>query len=138
MRQILVMTVVLATASCAGLDRRDQGTLQPQTVDGPCQVTKFFLLGLTTVHTSLTAASTGQACRMTLINPALNAPVTAALVTVPAQHGLATAGLITGGYQAAITYTPQPGYAGPDRFSVTLEPADHAIAFAVTVVPPAN
>ncbi len=125
----------LLLSACAGLARNDQGVLQPQTVAGPCQVKKFFLLGFTAVHTSLTVANTGEACRFTLLNPDIQAVVNAALVTAPARHGLAGAGLLLAGTQVGISYTPAPGYAGPDRFTVTLEPNDHAISVDVTVGP---
>ena len=37
--------------------------------------------------------------------------------------------------QAVASYTPQPGYAGPDHFTVTLEPHDRAVSVDVTVQP---
>lgn len=126
----------LLMAACAGLDRNDQGPLQPQTVDGPCQVKKFYILPLTAVHTDMTVGSTGQACRMTIFNPALQVVLTAALVTTQPMHGRATTSLVTLGRQAEIAYTPQPGYAGPDQFTVTLEPHDLAVSVAVTVQRP--
>ena len=129
------MLLPLLTAACAGLDRTDQGNLQPQTVDGSCQVKKFYLLPLTAVHTDMAVGSTGQACRLTILNADLQIVLTAALVTTQPAHGRATASLITLGRQAEITYTPQPGYTGPDQFSVTLEPKDLAIAVAVSVGP---
>ncbi len=121
----LALAVPLAVAACANLDRDDRGTLQPQTVSGPCDVKKFFLLNLTAVHTTMSVAGTGQACTITIINPDLQV----------VHHGRAghdtprcmarrTAGLLAGGAQASVSYTPQPGYAGPDRFTLTLEPHD--------------
>ena len=127
----LCLALPLATASCAGLDRVDQGTLQPQTVSGPCQVKKFFLVNFTAVPTDLTATAGGPACSFTLINPDLQIFNTAALVTEQPSHGQATAGLLRGGVQAGVSYTPAPGYTGKDSFTVTLEPSDRAIRLTV-------
>ncbi len=131
----LCLALPLLTASCAGLQRVDQGTLQPQTVSGPCQVKKFFLVNLTAVPTDLTVTANGQACSFTLINPDLQIFNTAALVTERPSHGQATSGLLRGGVQAGVSYTPEPGYTGKDTFTVTLEPADRAIRLNVTVQP---
>ena len=130
-----VLVLALAATSCAGLDRADQGRLQPQTVAGPCDVKKFFILNLTAVHTDMTVRNTGEACAMTIFNPDLQLVTTAALVTAPPAHGTARADRLLNGYQAGAAYTPQPGYAGPDRFTITLEPQDRAIDVRVTVVP---
>ncbi len=59
--------------------------------------------------------------------------INAALLTGPAQHGRAEAQVINGARQVAVSYTPAPGYAGPDEFSVTLEPGATGITVAVTV-----
>lgn len=131
----LALLVPLFSASCAGLDRNDQGNLQPQTVSGPCQVKKFFILSQTAVRTDMTVGNVGQACRFTLFNPDLQIVLNAALVTGQPAHGRATAELITLGRQAAVSYVPQPGYTGPDQFSITLEPNDFAVIVAVTVQP---
>lgn len=131
----LMLLVPLLSTSCAGLARNDQGQLQPQTVSGPCQVKKFYILGLTSVRTDMTVGNTGHACSFTVFNPDLQIVLTAALVTDQPSHGRATAELITAGRQAAVSYTPQPGYTGPDHFSVTLEPNDLGITLAVTVQP---
>ena len=134
LRPLLVLLPLLGSA-CAGLDRGDQGRLQPQTVSGPCQVEKFFILPVTAVHTAVTVGNAGQACRFTIFNPDLQIVLTQALVTEQPSHGQAAVELITLGRQAEIDYTPHPGYTGPDRFTVTLEPHDLAIAVAVTVQP---
>ncbi|MGI4978069.1 MAG: Ig-like domain-containing protein [Janthinobacterium lividum] len=125
----------LLLGACAGLARDDQGRLQPQTVRGPCTAKKFFLLGFISVDASLAVENAGGACTLTILNPALQVVLNAALVTTPPAHGIATAALITLGRQAAVSYTPQPGYTGPDSFSVTLEPDAIGITFAVTVQP---
>ncbi len=132
----LGLLLALFAASCADLARNDQGQLQPQTVSGPCQVKKFFILSQTAVHTDLTVANVGQACSFTIFNPDLQIVLSAALVTQQPDHGRATAALVTAGRQAEISYVPQPGYAGPDKFSITLEPNDLAVTLAVTVQPP--
>ena len=123
----------LLAASCAGLDRNDQGDLQPQTVRGPCQVKKFFLLSLTSVHTKMTVGNAGEACTFTVLNPDLQVVINAGLVTGPASHGRANVGLAYGNRQAVVSYAPQPGYVGADRFSVTLEPNAIGIIVDVTV-----
>ena len=134
LRRLLTVTPLVA-ASGAGLARDDQGLLQPQTVRGPCQVKKFYILSTTTVRTNMTVSNVGQACRFTIFNPALQVVLNAALVTGQPAHGLATAELITAGRQAEISYTPQPGYTGPDSFSITLEPNALGVTLAVTVQP---
>ena len=139
MRRRLHPTLLLLTplicASCAGLARNDQGPLQPQTVSGPCQVKKFFILSQTSVHTDMTVGNTGQACSFTLFNPALQVVINAALVTTQPAHGRATAERISGARQVAVSYAPQPGYAGPDRFAITMEPNDLGVTFDVSVQP---
>lgn len=120
-------------ASCAALQNNTQGPLQPQSVTGPCQIKPFFLLDLRSVPAEMTIANTGQACTFTLINPALNVVVNAALLTVPAQHGQAQSGVTQGARQAVVSYTPAPGYAGADTFRVTLEPNAVGITVNVTV-----
>ena len=130
-----VIALAMATSGCAGLDRADQGPLQPQTVEGPCQVKKFFLLRNTAVHTEMMVNRGGGTCAFTVINPDLQVFPSASLVTEPPAHGRATAGLTNGGRSPLITYTPQPGYVGSDRFTVTIEPNDHAIAVAVMTGP---
>lgn len=122
-------------AGCANLAANTQGPLQPQSVSGPCQVERFFFLGLRSVPTTMTVANTGQACTFLLINPALNAVVDAALLTGPASRGRATSGVVNGGRQVAVSYVPAPGYAGSDRFSVTLEPGAVGITVNVVVQP---
>jgi hypothetical protein len=114
----------LLAAGCAGLDRTDQGVLQPQTVSGPCHVKKFFLVGVSTTHTN-----------MQVDNPDIQAVLDGALVTGRPAHGQVVAGLINQGRSATIAYAPQPGFSGADRFSVAIEPGDHDIDFAVTVQP---
>ena len=130
----LAVLLPFALAACAGLDRSDRGTLQPQTVSGPCQVKKFFLVAYTAIPTDMTARG-GQACSLTLINPDLQIINTAALITSSAAHGQAAAGLLSGTTQAGVSYTPQPGYAGPDSFTLTIEPSDRAVRFNVMVQP---
>ena len=120
-------------SSCAALESNNQGPLQPQAVSGPCDVKKFFFLGLRAVPVEMTVANTGQACTFVLINPALNAVVNAALLTVPAQHGQAQSGVTSGARQAVVSYVPAPGYVGHDTFTVTLEPNAVGMTVGVTV-----
>ena len=109
------------------------GPTQPQTVTGPCRVKSFFIVALGTSNTRMTVDSAAQACQFTLFNPDLQLFQTAALITEPPRHGQASAALVDGGRMAAISYTPQPGYAGPDRFTATIEPNNKAVIVAVTV-----
>jgi len=131
----LLLLLPLAAAACGDLSRNDQGPLQPQTVRGPCDVKKFFLLSFTSVRAEMTIANGGGACEFTLLNPNLQIVVTAALVTGPARHGRAQAGIISGARQAIVSYLPEPGYAGPDQFKITLEPNAVGITVDVTVQP---
>ncbi len=130
------LATALAATACAGLARDDQGQLQPQTVRGPCQVKKFFILSLTSVHTEMTVANAGQACTFTVFNPDLQIVLNAAYVTTQPSHGQAGAALVQLGRQGSVSYTPQPGYAGRDEFAVTFEPQDLGITVHVTVQPP--
>ena len=114
----LAILLGAANAGCAGLDRNDQGPLQPQSVSGSCQVGHFFLLAQT-------------ACSFVVINPDLQAFPTASLISTAPRHGQAVTGLTNGGRSVGVSYTPAPGYVGPDQFTVTIEPNDHAIAVAV-------
>ena len=134
MRVALVLP--LALLACTGLDRVDQGTLQPQQVTGPCQVKKFFIMDFTSARTYLSVAHNGVGCTFTIFNPDLQIVTTAALVTALPSHGHAEAGLLLAGRQAVISYTPQPGYMGSDSFGVTLEPNARGVIFTVGVQPP--
>ena len=135
-RAIAVAALSALLTSCAALRGNTQGPLQPQTVTGPCQVKPFFFLGLRSVPAQLSVTNTGEACTLLLVNPALNVVVDAALLTGPAQHGRATAGLTPGARQAVITYVPAPAYRGPDRFDITLEPGAVGVTFNVVVGAP--
>ena len=81
----------------------------------------FFIVALGTSNTDMTVTGAG-ACVFTLINPDLQRFQTAAYVTTVPQHGTATAQLVDGGRMASVSYTPAPGYHGPDRFTATIEP----------------
>ena len=131
----MLLLAPLLLVSCAGPGVEAQGPLQPQAVAGPCEVKKFFFLSLRSVPAEMTVRNTGEACRMVLVNYAVQSRVNAALVTGVASHGRAEAEVISGGFQAAVTYVPQPGFAGRDQFSITLEPNAVGVTFNVTVVP---
>ena len=131
----VLAAAAMALSACGDLTRTDQGRLQPQTVDGPCTVKKFFLVRETAMHTNLSVGNSRDACQFSLINPDLQVFLTAALVTDQPLHGTATAGLLRSGTQATVSYVPQPGYTGPDHFTFTLEPGDAAVSVAVTVTP---
>ena len=129
----LAAVLPVAVAGC-GISANDPNAfVQPQATNGPCTVKKFFLLSQTAVHTDMAINGAGQSCTFTVISPDAQAFPTASLLTRPAEHGRAQAGFANGGRSALITYTPQPGYRGADRFTVTIEPNDHAIEVAVTV-----
>ena len=135
-RGCLALPLLVLLASCAGADGNVQGPTQPQSTSGPCRVKSFFLLGFRSVPAAMTVANTGAACTFTLINPALNAVVNAALLTGPARQGTADAQLIGGNRQVAVSYLPRPGFTGTDQFDVTLEPNAVGVTVHVTVVPP--
>ena len=94
----------LPLASCAGLDRVDRGNLQPQTVEGPCHVKKFFIVGLSTTPTTMQVTNTGEPCRVTILNADLQIVLDGALITTRPSHGQVAAGLIEGGRSAAIRF----------------------------------
>lgn len=132
--KVLLVLLPVVAGSCAQLPAGNAGgPLQPQGVTGPCQVKPFFLLGLRSVPAELTIRNTGEACTFTLINYAFQKYLNAALVTMPASNGRATAELVSGNFQALVTYVPRPGYTGTDRFSVTLEPNATGVTVNVTV-----
>ena len=106
--------------------------VQPQTVSGPCTVKKFFLLSQTAVHAEMNITGPGT-CSFVAISPDIQAFPTASLLTRQAEHGQASTGLVNGGRSAGVSYTPQPGFHGMDRFTVTIESNDYAIEVAVTV-----
>lgn len=135
MRRTPLCLVPALLGGCTGLPPYSQGPLQPQSVAGPCQVGHFFLLGYRSVPTTMTVANTGQACSFDVVNPALNAVIDAALLSGAASHGQASAAVVNGRRQVAVGYVPAPGYAGRDRFSVTLEPDAVGITVDVTVAP---
>lgn len=137
LRGLTVSAALVCTACYGGdLNRDDQGRLQPQTVRGPCQVKKFFILSQTTVPTDMTVGNNGQACDLTLFDPNLQLSLTAALLTAAPAHGRAASILSNVGRQAAVSYTPQPGYRGPDQFRITMEPNDLGVTFNVVVQNP--
>lgn len=129
----LALLIALLPASCAALSRNDQGPLQPQAVSGPCQVKKFFVLGLRTVPADMTIGNIGQACTFTMFNPNLQLVFSAALVTTPPAHGSAMAVLANSDRQVAVSYTPRSGYTGSDRFSILIEPKALGVTVDVTV-----
>ena len=60
-------------------------------------------------------------------------PYAAGLLTAAAAHG--TVYIHTVGNATRIDYTPRLGYAGPDRFTVSLLPGQPVIAAKVRVTP---
>ena len=129
----VLLASILLVASCAAPGQ--SFLIQPQGVAGPCTVKNFFILDVTAVRAEMAVANTGQACTFAVFTPAQQAFVTAALITDPAAHGVALAGVAAGGFQGTASYTPQPGYTGPDQFTVTFEPRDRAVRVAVIVRP---
>lgn len=125
--------LLLGSLCLAACTNTSTGPLQPQTVSGACQVKSFFLVALSATPVSMTMNGAGQDCSFTVINPDLQAIQSAALVTTPAAHGRADARLISGGASAEVRYRPAPGYVGPDRFSVAIEPGDKALTVSVNI-----
>jgi hypothetical protein len=128
---VTLFLACLALAACAG--NTSTGPLQPQAVNGTCQVKPFFLVALSATPVSMHVNDAGQTCSFSVINPDLQIIQSAALVTSPAAHGRADAGLVSGGASAVVSYRPAPGYSGPDRFIVTIEPADKTLDVTVDV-----
>ena len=129
----MMLSSLLLLASCAGRGQGQSVLIQPQGVSGPCTVKNFFILNFTAVRAEMAVANAGQGCTFVVFNPAQQVFVTAALITDPPAHGSAQAGLAGGGFQGAATYTPEPGYTGPDHFTATFEPQDRAVSVAVMV-----
>ena len=129
-----LLAPVLVTG-CAQMGANMQGPLQPQAVSGPCQVERFLLLDQRSVPAKMSVANTGQACSFLIFNPALNLTLTGAVVNGAASHGRAEAAVINTGRQVGISYTPAPGYAGPDRFAVTWFPFGSGVTVDVAVTP---
>ena len=75
----------------------------------------------------------GAPCGLTIFNPDLDLRLNAALVTGQPAHGRATAELINGNRQVAVSYLPMPGYIGHDAFSITIEPDSYSVRVNVTV-----
>ena len=138
MGRAAALTAAFAMAGCGDLSRSDRGTLQPQTVAGACQVKKFFIVSFQAQSTDMTVSNAGQGCTFTIFNPDLQIVTNAALVTSPASHGQALAGLLDGARQVSVSYRPQSGYVGQDQFSITLEPDDRAVRVHVVVQPTAG
>ena len=109
---------------------------QPQTVIGPCKVKSFFIVAGGTSDTKMTVTGSGKPCAFTLIYSAFNRFQTAALITNLPAHGRAEAYLIEGGTSALVSYTPAPGYSGPDKFTATIEPGNKAVIVTVAVRAP--
>jgi hypothetical protein len=83
----------------------------------------------------MTVGNGGEACTLTLFNPDLQIVINAATIAPQPAHGRATTSLITLGRQVEVSYAPQPGYRGPDRFDLTMEPNGLTATFLVTVQP---
>ncbi len=125
----------LAVASCAGFAMGPNPYVQPQNVLGPCHVKTFFIVALNTSTTEMTVDNTGQACVVTMFNPDLQVVQDGALITERPAHGQVWTELLGGDRVVDVTYRPLPGYAGPDRFNITFEPAARDVTFNVTVRP---
>lgn len=137
--RLLAISALLIPGACTGLDGDSPGLfLQPQTVEGPCRVERFFLLRLRSVPATMVVENTGEPCVFTLLNLNLQAVLTAALVTGQPAYGRAEVARIVANRRAAVAYTPAPGYAGPDQFSITLQPRATGVTVNVTVVPPSG
>lgn len=134
--QFAVVLTCFAAVSCTGVNQVNGSLLQPQTTTGPCTVKKFYLVGLNSTHTDMTVDAGTEACQFTLINPDQQIVNDAALITGRPAHGVATAELIVQGRSVAVSYRPEPGYQGTDKFEVTVQPRARGITFAVTVQAP--
>jgi len=126
----------LIVTSCSGLGLGPNPYVQPQEVLGPCHVKTFFIVALSTSPAEMTVDNTGEPCVIIMFNPDLQVVQDGALITERAAHGQVWTGLYGGDRVARVVYKALPGYAGPDRFNITFEPAARDVTFNVTVRPP--
>jgi hypothetical protein len=83
----------------------------------------------------MTVGNAAEACTITIFNPDLQIVINAATIAPQPAHGRASTSLIMLGRQVEVSYTPQPGYHGPDGFGLTMEPNALTVTFFVTVQP---
>ncbi len=84
------------------------------------------------VAVDMAVGNDGGWCALSL-STADHSPYGAGLLTDRAVHG--TVYIHTVGDDTRIDYTPERGYAGTDKFTVTLLPGEAALMFSVTVTP---
>jgi hypothetical protein len=130
-RRVAIL-IPLVCAACTNPGGATQGTAQPQSISGPCTVERFFIEPYSTSNTHMVVNGTAQTCRFTLFNPDLQLVQNAALLTENPTHGRAEVAVANGDRSVAISYTPAPGYIGPDRFTATIEPGDKTVRVSVT------
>lgn len=135
----LAVATLAALAACqarppAEMDQAPRYAVDFQGAAKYCTVPVGVVLnhGHTTVA-ALRVANDGGWCGITLAGPE-HGPWAAGLLTQPALHG--TVFVHTVGSYTRVDYTPNRGYAGPDRFAVTLLPGKPVLSVKVTVVPP--
>jgi hypothetical protein len=130
----LVALLPLMSASCVPPGDATAGRIQPQSINGPCDVKKFFIVPFTRTFTDMTLSNPTQTCRFTMFNADLQLIQNAALLTQPPQRGQAVVELINGNRQVAISYTPGPGFAGSDQFTATVQPGNKTVTVNVKTV----
>ena len=98
-----------------------------------CKVTQVKPQAGKTVAATMTIGNDGGWCAIAVHQTEAGAPepYAAGLLTARAAHGRVY--IHTVGADTRIDYTPVAGYAGPDRFSVSLLPESAAIQVSVTV-----
>ena len=94
-----------------------------------CQAAKPNLAAGRETATTLTVGNDGGWCAITVADG--GQPYGVGLLTARPAHGHVY--VHTVGDATRIDYTPLPGYAGPDSFTVKLVPGDAALRVAVTV-----
>ncbi len=94
------------------------------------------MVALNTSYTDMTIDNTGQACVITMFNPDLQVVQNGAIISERPTHGQIQTELLAADQVVRVIYQPLPGYAGPDRFNLTFEPAARDVTFNVTVRPP--
>jgi hypothetical protein len=129
------MTILAVLAGCAKPPPPVVSTTRVYAVDQQgaaktCKVSDVAAAPGKQVPVEMAVGNDGGWCALSLSAPD-HSPYGAGLLTDRAAHG--TVYIHTVGDDTRIDYTPDHGYAGTDKFTVTLLPGEVALAFSVTV-----
>ena len=131
----LCLPIFLVTNSCANLGPNPY--VQPQAVNGPCNVEPFFLVTFRQTPANVTVKNTGEVCAISMFNPDLGAIQDAAFLSARPKHGQAWTKIYGGDRgMVVVFYKPTEAYVGPDSFDVTFEPSARDALFQVVVNSP--